>query len=223
MDCMATTFPPPTGPSLASTVILRQAPTGAAAWRPEARARSWSELTPEYTPRLVRTATFAGRVWARILDLFIYGGPVALTVGAAALVVPRDPDGMPADTKVAALVIAVPVIVATIVAFRLFRTMALDGSTIGRQTARIIVVKARTEGPIGYGRAIVRTGSVLAMRALLPISWAIAFRTEQAPEMAFIGFACVVLLNVLDTMWMLWDPRRQTLHDKVAGSMVVRD
>ena len=220
---MAATFPPPNGPSLQSTVVRLKAPSGAAAWRPEARARSWAELTPEYTPRLVRTATFAGRVWARIVDLFVYGGPVVLIAGAAALVVPRDPDGMPANTKVAALVIAVPVVVATIVAFRLLRTMALDGATIGRQTGRIIVVKARVGGPIGYGRAIVRTGSVLAMRALLPVSWVIAFRTEDAPEMAITAFVCVVLLNVLDTMWMLWDPRRQTLHDKVAGSMVVRD
>lgn len=220
---MAATFPPPNGPSLRSTVTHRQAPTGAEAWRPAARPRSWADLTPVYTPHVVRTAPFAGRVWARIIDLFVYGGPVALIAGAAALVVPHDPDGMPADTTIAALVIAVPVVVATIVAFRLFRTMALDGSTIGRQTARIIVVKAGTDGPIGYGRAIVRTGSVLAMRALLPISWVIAFRTEEAPEMAITAFACVVLLNVLDIMWMLWDPRRQTLHDKVAGSMVVRD
>jgi uncharacterized RDD family membrane protein YckC len=176
-----------------------------------------------YHPHVVRTATFAGRVWARILDLFVYGGPVVLTAGAAALVVPRAPNGMPADTKVAALVIAVPIVVATIVAFRLFRTMALDGSTIGRQTARIVVVRAGTSDPIGYGRAIVRTGSVLAMRALLPISWVIAFRTEAAPETVIIAFVCVVLLNMLDTMWMLWDSRGQTLHDKVAGSMVVRD
>lgn len=219
---MTTAFPPPNGPSLQNTFVQLQAPTGADAWRPTARPRSWAELTPEYTPHVVRAATFAGRVWARIIDLFIYGGPVALAVGAAALAVPRDPDGTPADTKVAALVIAAPIVVATIVAFRLFRAMALDGSTVGRQTGRIVVVKARAGGPIGYGRAIVRTGSVLAMRALLPITYVVAFRTDDAPEIAITAFVCAGLLNVLDTMWMLWDPRRQTLHDKVAGSMVVR-
>lgn len=220
---MTTTFPPPNGPSLQNAFVHLQAPTGADAWRPATRPRSWGELTPVYAPHVVREATFAGRVWARIVDLFVYGGPVALTAGAAVLMVPRDPDGMPADTKVAALVIAVPIVVATIVAFRLFRTMALDGATIGRQTGRIIVVKARVGGPIGYGRAIARTGSVLAMRALLPITWVLAFRADNAPELAITAFVCAVLLNVLDTMWMLWDPRRQTLHDKVAGSMVVRD
>ena len=28
------------------------------------------------------------------------------------------------------------------------------------------------------------------------------------------------LVGLLDSMWLLWDPRRQTLHDKIADTLV---
>ena len=31
----------------------------------------------------------------------------------------------------------------------------------------------------------------------------------------------VGLLSILDYLWMLWDDRKQTLHDKIAGTIVV--
>ena len=37
---------------------------------------------------------------------------------------------------------------------------------------------------------------------------------------AVMGF--VPLLPMLDLLWPLWDPRNQTLHDKVAGTVVLR-
>ena len=30
------------------------------------------------------------------------------------------------------------------------------------------------------------------------------------------------MLNILDPAWLLWDARRQALHDKVADTVVVR-
>ena len=33
--------------------------------------------------------------------------------------------------------------------------------------------------------------------------------------------AFAAVLNVLDPAWLLWDPKRQTLHDKVAETVVV--
>ena len=108
---MPTTLPPPTLPSLPNAVVPLAAPVGADAWRTETRPRSWSELTTVLKPHVVRQATFPARVWARVIDLFVYGGPVALTIGLAWLVVPRDADGLPANTKIAAVVIAAPVVV----------------------------------------------------------------------------------------------------------------
>ena len=37
----------------------------------------------------------------------------------------------------------------------------------------------------------------------------------------FVGSFFVGLTSLLDALWILWDPNHQTLHDKVAGTLVV--
>jgi len=69
------------------------------------------------------------------------------------------------------------------------------GQTPGNSALSIKVVDLRdgTGRPIGYGRAFIRwLGSILSAIAL------------------FLGY-----------FWMLWDPEKQTWHDKMAGSVVV--
>jgi uncharacterized RDD family membrane protein YckC len=39
----------------------------------------------------------------------------------------------------------------------------------------------------------------------------------------FLGVAVICLvISLLDVLWSLWSPRRQTLHDKIVGSLVVK-
>ena len=59
---------------------------------------------------------------------------------------------------------------------------------------RVVDVRDNPGQPIGYGRALVRF--------LVSIVSAIVF---------FLGY-----------LWMLWDPHKQTWHDKAAGSVPVR-
>jgi uncharacterized RDD family membrane protein YckC len=69
------------------------------------------------------------------------------------------------------------------------------GQTPGDMALSIKVVDLRdgTGQPIGYGRAFIRwLGSILSA---IPL---------------FLGY-----------FWMLWDPEKQTWHDKIAGSAVV--
>lgn len=70
------------------------------------------------------------------------------------------------------------------------------GQTPGDAVLAIKVVdfRDRTGGPIGYGRA--------ALRWLMSIVSAVVF--------------------LLGYLWMLWDPEKQTWHDKAAGSVVVK-
>ncbi len=67
------------------------------------------------------------------------------------------------------------------------------GQTLGKKAMGIRVYDFRQGGPIGYGRAFLR----LLMRIVsgIPI---------------YLGY-----------LWMLWDPEKQTWHDKVAGTVVV--
>lgn len=67
------------------------------------------------------------------------------------------------------------------------------GQTIGKMALGIRVTDIVGGRPIGYGRACIRAFGRIAS-------------------------AMVVLLGYL---WMLWDPEKQTWHDKMAGSVVV--
>jgi uncharacterized RDD family membrane protein YckC len=70
-----------------------------------------------------------------------------------------------------------------------------SGATLGKRATGVKIVDATTGGPIGGGRAIGR--------------WLFA----------------ITLSNVffdLGYLWMLWDGRKQTWHDKVVSSVVVK-
>ena len=68
-----------------------------------------------------------------------------------------------------------------------------SGQTVGKRVMDIRVIDFAAGGPIGPGRAAVR----YLMRIVS-------------------GFVCL-----LGYLWMLWDPERQTWHDKVGNSVVV--
>jgi uncharacterized RDD family membrane protein YckC len=67
------------------------------------------------------------------------------------------------------------------------------GQTIGKRALGIRVIDFKVGGPIGYGRGLLRT----VARYLSAI-------------IIFLGY-----------LWMLWDPEKQTWHDKIAGTVVV--
>jgi uncharacterized RDD family membrane protein YckC len=68
-----------------------------------------------------------------------------------------------------------------------------SGQTPGMRLLGIRAIDARTQGRVEYGTAFVRYLVAIAS-----------------------GLACY-----LGYLWMLWDPEKQTWHDKVAGTFVV--
>jgi uncharacterized RDD family membrane protein YckC len=72
------------------------------------------------------------------------------------------------------------------------------GQTVGKMAMKIAVKDAETGGSIGYGRAFVR--------------WIVA-------SILWIAF---YLPGILDLLFPLWDPKKQTLHDKAVRSVVLQ-
>jgi uncharacterized RDD family membrane protein YckC len=68
-----------------------------------------------------------------------------------------------------------------------------SGQTLGKRAMSIRVVDAAGAGPIGPARALVR----------------------------YIGRIISAIPCLLGYFWMLWDPQKQTWHDKMATSLVV--
>src|SRR5262245_59922964 len=73
------------------------------------------------------------------------------------------------------------------------------GQTIGKRALSIRVVLADDGGPIDYGTA----------------AWRSIFTALIALVTCGIG-------ALVDVLWILWDPRRQALHDKVARTVVMK-
>jgi uncharacterized RDD family membrane protein YckC len=77
------------------------------------------------------------------------------------------------------------------------------GQTVGMMAVGIKVVRDGSSEALGYGKALVR--------ALV----------EQVFRATLLGII-LGLVWLLDMLWPLWDKKRQTLHDKVVGTVVVR-
>lgn len=75
--------------------------------------------------------------------------------------------------------------------------LSRNGQTVGNMAVRTRVIDARTGGPLSPGKALGRWAAelVLAILFFVPL--------------------------LLDFLWPLWDRQNQTLHDKMAGTLVV--
>ncbi len=73
-----------------------------------------------------------------------------------------------------------------------------SGQTVGMRAIGLRCVSGATGESIGYAKALGRAAFEYVMAAVILIPW------------------------FVDMLFPLWDPRKQTLHDKVVGSVVVR-
>jgi uncharacterized RDD family membrane protein YckC len=78
------------------------------------------------------------------------------------------------------------------------------GQTLGMMAVGVRALREGSLGVLGYGRASARAVVEGALRLLELLSLVLG------------------LIWLLDMLFPLWDRRRQTLHDKVAGSVVLR-
>lgn len=91
--------------------------------------------------------------------------------------------------------IALMVVGAIIVAILYLRALGRTGQTWGRRIAGVKVVRQDDGQPIGVGKALGRQ----------------LFAGLVSAQIIYLGY-----------LWMLWDDRNQTWHDKIIGSVVVK-
>ena len=138
-------------------------------------------------------ASWGRRLAALLVDLAILVVVIAATLQAAG--VPADDlrDQLRnGDTMLLVLLFLIPEAI--------YQTTMIGSrsQTLGKMALGIQVVDADSRSPIGYARAFTRWLSTAALRALFTVP------------------------TIVDHLWPLRDPRNQTLHDKMARSIVVR-
>jgi uncharacterized RDD family membrane protein YckC len=101
---------------------------------------------------------------------------------------------------------AVPFLITAVlyVAYGTILCGSARGQTVGMMAVGVRAVRDQTFEVLGYGRALGRAlvEGVFRLLSLFTV---------------FLG-----LIWLLDMLFPLWDSKRQTLHDKVAGSVVLR-
>ena len=104
------------------------------------------------------------------------------------------PSGKP-DAGLIVAGIALALVGWLIVAFIYVRALGKTGQTWGRRIVGIKVIGETTGEPIGFGRALGRQ----------------LFASFISGQIFYLGY-----------LWMLWDDKKQTWHDKVVSSIVVK-
>ncbi len=165
-------------------------------------------------------ASIGSRIGAKLIDALILGGASIAALAPAGIALAAGPtrittcsvdeDGVitigeeinaicevpTGGTWAAAGVLALVGLAAIIWLYvYYFRREGHTGQTWGRKAASIRLVDATTGGPIGPGRSFGRY----------------LFASFISGNVCLLGY-----------LWALWDPRKQTWHDKVVTSVVVK-
>jgi uncharacterized RDD family membrane protein YckC len=148
------------------------------------------------------------RVVAAIIDVLIIIIPGSILLGVLGLgtfagaEVSCDPNTGVCTTDGPGFFIAfmVSMLVFAVIAigYQVYFNGGEKGQTVGKMAMRIRVRDDATGGPIGYGKAFLR--------------WLVAW--------ALGSFTCGIGL-LIDLLFPLWDPKRQTLHVQAANSVVI--
>jgi len=162
-------------------------------------------------PRIEDVANF----WWRLLSFVIDSIILAVATGI--------PEHLAGASHTAAALVSVAT------AFVYFTAFLASGKnqTPGMMVVQIHCVNERDRGPVDAAHAALRSlaycllvliGSFYTYtRHLYPTP---AQTTEQAHD-AVIALS-LFIPHYLDLLWAAWDPKRQTLHDKVAHTVVLR-
>jgi uncharacterized RDD family membrane protein YckC len=145
-------------------------------------------------------ASFGRRLVALILDGLVVGIPLALVIGLLAALLLGDvrtqPDGTVVEGTGEIVAFSIITTLLSITIWVLYFTLmegSASGQTVGKRAMGIRVIRFDTGGPLGYPRALGRN------LARLLSAW-----------IFYLGY-----------FWMLWDPERQTWHDKISTTVVV--
>jgi uncharacterized RDD family membrane protein YckC len=144
-----------------------------------------------------------GLLYGLLMAVFMVPGGVSIVAAFGDCVTVDRPDGTTVlecgdddvDWALFAGGLALIALGFLVVAFIYLRALGRTGQTWGRRIVGIKVIGESTGEPIGFGRALGRQ--------------------------LFAGFISAQILY-LGYLWMLWDDKKQTWHDKVVNSIVVK-
>jgi uncharacterized RDD family membrane protein YckC len=171
----------------------------------------------------LRYASFESRVAAGALDVLVLFIVASLLITIGSLVVLVSSDFEEVDPSTTSLNIFWACAAAIGPAYLLYFLISLawKGQTIGAAVMQIIVL--RSDGrPLGIIGAIARVIGqliyVLFACAGILAAYTLRDNTPRAAIATSVAFLCIAM----GFLWAAFDAHRRTLHDRIAGTIVVR-
>jgi len=158
-------------------------------------APRWRRLVGFVIDALILTVV-TGALWGRLFAA--YANRLSEAAGRPAGVAPLSRDGAgPVFSQLTGpyLIVMISTVIVAIIYYWLLT--GYWGTTIGKRSVGTWVVNARDQSPVSLRASL--------LRALVFV----------------LGGEVLPLFFLIDNMWLLWDPRRQALHDKAARTLVV--
>lgn len=187
------------------------------------RAAAASARVARRAPVRISYASFESRVAAGALDalvLFIIGA-LFFIAGSLVVLISSDFEKIDPSTTAINFFWACAGAIAPAYLLYFFIGLAWKGQTVGAAVMQIMVI--RSDGrPLGILGAVARVIGLLVYTLIVAagVIAAFAFRTSTPIAAAAIGVALV--LAALGFIIAAFDPHRRTLHDRIAGTIVVR-
>jgi len=154
----------------------------------------------EWGDRALAALIDGGLVFAGIIVLYIVIGIIGIGGSAALGSISEDLGGLAASGSCCIFFILPPVAALLVNLYNKVYLISQRGFSIGQGVMGLKVVMG-DGGPVQLGTSVLRFAVQLGL-GIIP----------------FVGWI-LVLLNLL---WPLWDPQKQTLHDKAVGTFVVK-
>lgn len=168
-------------------------------------------------------ASFESRVAAGALDLLVLFIIAALLVSAGSLVVLISSNFERVDPSATSINIFWGCTASIVPAFLLyfFIGLAWKGQTIGAAVMQIMVI--RSDGrPLGLFGSVARVIGLLIYALIIAAGVIVAFAFRSTTPIAAAAVSVAFLLAAAGIIWAAFDSHRRTLHDRIAGTIVVR-
>lgn len=185
--------------------------------------------TPRDVPRGARPpfrihyASFESRVAAGALDVLVMFiiGSLFVIAGSLVVLVSSDFERVePSSTALNIFWICVAAIPPALLLY-FFIGLAWKGQTVGASVMQLMVI--RSDGrPLGVLGSMARVIGLLVYVLIVALGIIVAFAFRDSTPIAAAAIGVTFLLAAFGFIWAAFDSRRRTLHDRIAGTIVVR-
>lgn len=181
-----------------------------------------SQPAPRHAARL-RYASFESRVAAGALDLLVMFiiGALFVIAGSLVILISSDFERVdPSSTSINVFWICTGAIAPALLLY-FFIGFAWKGQTVGAAVMQLMVIRSdgRRLGVLG---SVARVIAFLLYVLIAAIATIVAFAFRSSIIIAAVAIGVGLVLIILGFIVAAFDARRRTIHDRVAGTVVVR-